>query len=240
MTNPNRLPSILSKKILANKFEEAQELINQGVNLTNDLISRAIWHDKFEAFEFLFNQGKSSQLSEDDLHSVFVNSDEPNAPKFREFFIANKANQHLQNLFSNSDYHFKTFVDHANKKMNKIHIAYINPEIKFAYNLQLDMKVVIGIQDGIHTLMKKVGQFSEFKKHLGPTSIENQLMFDEIQQKANKYQDLYNNYLQDRIALNKQLKPLQEQREKLNNHIAETIKKFTSSNNTANNKPKGQ
>lgn len=236
MTATNRLPSTLSKKILANKFDEAQELINQGVNLTDDLISKAIWTDKFEAFEFLFNQGKSSHISDYALHAVFVNADYTDAQKFREFFIANKDNSDIQNLFSNSEYHFETFLNHANQKLTNIHIAYINPENKFSYNLELEMKLVVGIKEGINTLLTKVEQFAKFKEHLAPTSIENELMFEEVQRKAIKYQELYNNYLADRLGVKEQLNPLFKQREDLNKHIAETLKKFSTTSNTIKNK----
>jgi hypothetical protein len=239
MTTTNNLPSTLSRKILANKFDEAQELIDQGVSLTNGLISTAIWRDKFEAFKFLFNHGKDTEISDYDLYSVFMNSDEINSNKFRNFFIANKDNNiELQKLFSNSEYQFETFFEEANKKLGKIHIAYINPEAKFSYNLQLEMTIVIDIKEGVNTLIKKIDEFSEFKKHLAPTSIENELMFEEIQRKATKYQDIYNNYLADRLNLREQLKPLNEEREKLNNRIAETLKKFADTNSSNKIKPK--
>lgn len=236
-----KLNVILANRIQSHNFDEAKELIKQGVNLTYSITYNTIHQNNYEAFKFLIEQNlvNINQIDEYDLYSVFMPDEEVDNSKFKKFFIDRKNNEsHIKKLFASKE-HIEDFTKESKIMINNTGIVTINPEIKFAYDLEMEMEDVIKVKNAIQKLQKYLSNFTEFKKHIETISTEDELMLDEIQQKINKQKEIYDNYIADRLKLKESLTPLYEQREEINKNIVKTMKKLVGSTSPNKNKLKG-
>lgn len=215
---------VLKNRILSNQFKEAKEMIDAGSSYTVGLLSETISKENYEAFEFVLKEElfNLEEIRNSDLYSAFVNNKDN---RFREFFVQHKDNLHIKELLA-TDYHINWFLKSISNQLGWNNIECLQPDNP-EYSLEMDLSDVNEINEGIKLLIKDFENFNHFRQYLTPLSNIEELKYRELYQKVMKQKEIYENYMVTRLDIAEELKPLYEQKEKLNKDIENRIKELS-------------
>jgi hypothetical protein len=202
---------LLTKHIMAGRFDEADKMIEEGVLLSDSALSNAVFRDNFEAFMYIYP--KNNDLGEYNMYSILM-SEYMEDKRFIDFLFDEKENNPvIKSFIENPDSFnekFKTDFYRLSSYIEKNLIKMI-PNAK-EYSLEIPVSEIKELKSNVTSAdkMLKKALGLEGKMNFEP---EDKLQYIEWETKIARYREIYDIYMVNRMNYSTGMRELISERQ---------------------------
>lgn len=222
---------ILKRCVMNGKFDDADELLQNGHEFPEDMLLTTIFRNDFEAFQYVYP--KKPELDSHDVYHMSFNEIEKD-PRFAQFvFDEKERNPGIQSFFENPDECFH-YLDRDFTKIRfqlEYDLRKIIPTDK-EYQIDLEVFSLKLLKSQILSVENLLKTASDLDQHIHFQQ-EDKLQIMEWEVKAAAYHEIYDIFMMNRMEYSTNMKDLVQEKRGITEKMWKIREEATENNKKA-------